>query len=154
MVVVLPCLPHYATQQGKRDNNMPLFESLTASLVAGTTVALLNRFLINNPKAPCNKHRDDDDGGSSSSTAVSVEACHGGESCVREERRCVRRSRTPCDNIQHIRTSIAKKRGSFHFYRSRNSKRPNASPSRAVFRDWQHRSRIFGCWLASDECGH
>ena len=48
---------------------MPLFESLTASLVAGTTVALLNRFLINNPKAPCNRSKEDDDGGSSTSTA-------------------------------------------------------------------------------------
>ena len=62
---------------------MPILESLTASLVAGTSVALLNRFLINNPKAPCNRQHDDDsrDGGSSTTTACSSQACsihHGG----------------------------------------------------------------------------
>ena len=62
---------------------MPLLESLTASLVAGTTVAMLNRFLINNPKAPCNRRHEDEskDGGSSTSTACSSLACsihHGG----------------------------------------------------------------------------
>ena len=51
---------------------MPLVESVLASLVAGTAVALLNRFIINNPKAPCNRS-EDDDGGSSTSTACSVE---------------------------------------------------------------------------------
>ena len=52
---------------------MPLLESLTASLLAGTTVALLNRFVINNPKASCNHTDEEDDGGSSTSTACSVE---------------------------------------------------------------------------------
>ena len=83
---------------------MPLFESLTASLVAGTTVALLNRFLINNPKAPCNKQRDDtDDGGSSTSTAVSVDACGGGALNI------------PPSEVDEFNVNV-------HFYRSRNSK--------------------------------